>query len=269
MQRTSRPHTPRPRCSAPLVAGLLVVAAACGATPEAPLTETGDAAGGAGASAATNAPVNGIGRARCRAPAGVSASPQTTAEAIELLNALPKPTGVPCFLESLDRPLLAYATSSVFSAQPALSAVSPRVFLKLGRLWLSVVLDGKSSYLMEFGERLPAEPLRSIKGELELPLAQLVPASAPYDRVRYAEGTVCGLCHYDESAMADPSLIGTFSSIAFRPRSETRVAIDHLRDASTTCDWRTQPHRCEMLSALFDGGAVVEESFPETMPTFY
>src|SRR5690348_2790353 len=40
---------------------------------------------------------------RCQAPPGVSAKPHSTDEAVQLLNALPKPTTVPCFLESLER----------------------------------------------------------------------------------------------------------------------------------------------------------------------
>jgi hypothetical protein len=172
-------------------------------------------------------------------------------------------------LESLERPLTIYATSSVFSAQPALSAASPRIFLKLGSLWLSVVIDGESSYLIEFGDQLPGTPLQSIKGELQLPLEQAVVPSAPYDRVRYGKGTGCGLCHYGENPATGPSLSNAFSSIAFRPRPDTRVAIDTLRSAHAGCNWQTDAHRCEMLSALFDGGTVMEEAFPDAMPTFY
>lgn len=219
---------------------------------------------GAGGAAA----VNPLGRARCQPPSGVSGSPKTTQEALNLLNALPKPTSVACFVESLDRPLTVYATSSAFSAQPALSAASPRVFIKLDNLWLSVVLDGDSSYLIEFGEEIPADEPRSIKGELQLPIDQPIAPSAPYDRVRYGQGTVCGLCHYGEAA-AEGSNLNAFSSIAFRPRPDSRVAIDSLKSAATACDWQSQPHRCEMLAAVFDGGAVAEVPFPESMSTFF
>lgn len=177
--------------------------AACGASPE-PAANGSAASAGEAVDAGSAPVVNPLGRARCRAPAGVSGSPTTTEEAIALLNALPKPTGVACFLESLDRPLYAYATSSVFSAQPALSAESPRVFLKLGSLWLSVVIDGDSSYLIEFGQRLVDAPLQSIKGELQLPLERAVSAHDPYERVLYGKGSVCGLCHYDEGRATSP-----------------------------------------------------------------
>lgn len=256
------------RASPLLVFSIAAFAAACGSSSEeAALGSSG--ASGSGGSSNTSPVVNPLGRARCRAPVGVSGAPQSTQEAIALLNSLPKPTSVACFLESLERPLIAYATSSAFSAQPALSIASPRLFLRLGSLWLSVVIDGESSYLIEFGEQLPGAPLRSVKGELQLPVSDFVAASDPYDRVRYGKGTGCGLCHYGETPAVDPTLVNAFSSIAFRPRPDTRVAIDSLKSAAATCNWQSEPHRCEMLSAVFDGGAVREEAFPQTMPTFY
>jgi hypothetical protein len=188
---------------------------------------------------------------------------------VALLNALPKPTSVACFVESLARPLTVYATNSTFSAQPALGTKSPRVFIKLGQLWVSVVIDGESSYLVEFGDALPGDTTRSIKGELELPLYVPVAASAPFDRVTYGQGTVCGLCHYDERPADGMPFPGAFASIAFRPREDTRVSIDSLRIEHQSCDWHSEPHRCEMLAAVFEGGTVEEVPFPNTMATFY
>ena len=68
----------------------------------------------------------------CRAPSSVSNAPQSIAETVTLINALPKPLTLPCFLESLARPLEMSATFSVVSAQPAVGHRSPRVFLFLG-----------------------------------------------------------------------------------------------------------------------------------------
>lgn len=209
------------------------------------------------------------GHSRCAAPIGVDAFPQTIEAAIELLNALPKPTSVACFVESLARPLSAFATDSITSAQPALSARSPRVFLHMGPLWLSIVLDGESSYLVEFSQQ-QQDANRSTKGELLLPLIAPVSASAPYERVAYnTGGTACGLCHYDEREESVPGMTGVFSSTAFRPRPETRVDLEVLRQDAASCDTRLEPHRCEMLQALFGGGDVLEVPFPETMETFY
>ncbi len=229
------------------------------------------AAGGSGgvlaASGGGGAP-NPLGTPRCQPPPGMNGSPQTIEEAIALLNALPKPTSVACFLQSLDRPLVAFATSSVFSAQPALSARSPRVFLRIGRLWLSVVIDGDSSYLIELSH-LEADDVRSIKGEVQLPINEALPASAPYERVRFGAGTACGLCHTSEVPAPGVSFTQAFASTAFRPRNESRVGLERLLSERRLCDWSAEPHRCEMLSALFDGGGILEESFPGSMPTFF
>jgi hypothetical protein len=214
-------------------------------------------------------PTNPLGRARCQAPAGFDGSPRTIEDAVALLDGLPKPTSVACFVESLARPLAIYAVDSVFSAQPALSAQSPRVFIKIDQLWLSVVVDGDSSYLLEFGYRPSDAVPTSIKGELAFPLTEVIPPSAPFDRVRDDNGTVCGACHYSEERVEDVSFAEAFASVAFRPRPESRVPVETLRAESAACDWSVNPHRCEMLSAIFDGGTVNEAPFPDDLPTFY
>lgn len=217
---------------------------------------------------------NPLGRERCQAPSGMG-SPSTIEAAVELLNALPKPTSVACFVESLDRPLAVTATNSTFSAQPALSNAAPRVFLKIGPLWMSIVMDGAPSELIEFGYQLPDPTPRSIKGELHLPLSSAIDPGAPYAHVLddrdllVGVGTVCRVCHGSEQLEEVPGIENVFSSVAFRPRPETYVSVESLRVHAQTCDWQVEPNRCEMLSALFDGGPVTEEGFPMEMPTFF
>lgn len=212
---------------------------------------------------------NPLGHVRCQAPPGMG-SPGTIEQALALLNALPKPTSVACFVESLDRPLAISATNSFNSAQPALDSASPRVFIKIGQLWLSIVIAGEASKLLEFGYLLP-DPLelRSIKGELHFPLATEVAPGAPYDGVLYNGGSICRVCHFDERPETVPGLQNVFSSAAFRPRPDSRVPLERVRHEAQTCDWQVQPARCEMLSAVFDGGPVTEALFPEEMPTFF
>lgn len=241
--------------------GLLAAAWGCSAPAD---DQPAAGSGGAG-----NVMTTPLGRQRCQAPAGVSGSPRTIEGAVQLMNALPKPTSVACFVESLDRPLTAFATKSVFSAQPALSAQSPRVFLQIGPLWVSIVIDGDSSSLVEFGHLMPGERMQSIKGELQLPLEAPVPASAPYDRVREGAGTVCGLCHFGERRVEELTFAEVYASEAFRPRPETYVSIEQLRLEAQSCDVKVQPQRCEMLAAVFDGGPVTETVFPPTMVTFF
>jgi len=242
---------------------LAVGSASCSAasTPE-------DGSPGAGSVVAP--PKNPLGRARCQAPAGTSAAPRDSQEAVALLNALPKPTSVACFVESLARPLAIQATNSIFSAQPALSDASPRVFIKLAQGWISMVVDGDGSYLLEFGDIMADDPSRSIKGELQLPLEAPVAPSAPYDRVMFNDTvTTCGFCHYDERRADSLPFPTAFASIAFRPRADSLVGVDSLRTQYQSCDWQTQPYRCDLLSAIFGGGEVVELPFSPSLPTFF
>src|SRR6185436_10338181 len=51
----------------------------------------------------------------CKPATGVSGSPRTISEAIILINTLPRPTTLACFLEALDRPLSLYMTMSTSS----------------------------------------------------------------------------------------------------------------------------------------------------------
>ena len=201
------------------------------------------------------------------APAGFTGSPRTTEEAVVRLNALPKPTSVACFVETLTRPLAIYATNSPFSAQPAFSNKSPRVFIKLAQLWVSVVIEGDSSYLLEFGYRPPEAELTSIKGELKFPLNDAVTLSAPYDRIRTGANTACGACHYNEVRSID--FTQAFASTAFLPRPDSHIDLSSLAVENATCNWSETPHRCEMLSAIFDDGPVVEAAFPDGMATFF
>lgn len=244
-----------------------------GSAPPGADSSGGDTAlgGAAGASAGpSGGTAGGEGKPRCRAPQGMG-SPGTIEQAVALLNVLPKPTSVACFVESLDRPLTMVATRSITSAQPALSPASPRVFLGIGKLWLSIVIDGDSSQLLELGYLIASEQdlLRSVKGELHFPLTSALEPGAPYERVLYQGGTICRLCHYDERPEAVPGIENVFSSVALRPLPETYVSTDALRIAAQICDWTLEPHRCEMLSAVFDGGPVIEGAFPQEMPTFF
>lgn len=235
-----------------------------GGSPSVP--NTGGAPGTGGAQPGTPNP---LGRYRCKAPEGVSASPQTIEDTVALINALPKPTSVACFVESLARPLTINATNSQFSAQPALSSASPRVFINIGQLWLSVVIDGDASDLIEFGYLLP-NTFRSIKAELLLPAETTLAPSAPYDRLMYSDlGTICRLCHTAEQHEEVPGLANVFSSTALKPRPETLVSVDSLALTAQSCDWQSEPHRCEMLAAVFGGGQVIAGAFPDEMQTFF
>jgi hypothetical protein len=237
-----------------------MVLCACSAAPQ---SDVGGAAGGPAPGATI-----------CRPPAGVSGSPRTIEDAVTLLNALPKPTSIGCFLESLDRPLYASATYNVISAQPAFSVASPRIFLRLEQLVLSVVPEGEGSQLLEFSYLLEGDA-RSVKAELGLPLTDVVSSAAPYQHVLPKDpagilrgGTVCGGCHAQEQRVQEIDFAAAYSSVALRPNPAYRVSLEALSQAQKSCDARAQPERCAMLTALFGHGAVLQAEFPSTMVIF-
>lgn len=240
------------------LAVMLLLGAGCAPPPaDEPTT---DAAPEQPTTDASPAPVR-----RCVPPPGVSGSPRTIAEVVALVNALPEPVTVACFLESLDRPLRVEATISRFSAQPG-GARSPRVFLFIGDLVLSVAPEGVGAPLLEMGELVDATHSR--KAELLLPIELPVADAAPYDRILHGDHSACGVCHDEESRDESIDFATAFVSRAIRPRDEDLVGLDRLRDEWLSCSPAEEPERCAILDGLFAHGAIVHQAFPETFPTF-
>lgn len=203
----------------------------------------------------------------CVSPAEVSASPASIEDSVALVNAMPRPLTLPCFLEALARPLQLNATRSEFSAQPAEGERSPRIFVSLGALTFSVVPEGIGASLLEIGE-VRAEH-RSLKAELHFPVTKEVTPSEPYERVLFSEDlTACAFCHAAE--VRDESVPGGngYVSQALRPRPYERISLDSLRLEHEACDPGAEPDRCALLDALFGWGEVVEFEFPADMDTF-
>jgi len=202
----------------------------------------------------------------CVPPAGVSGSPTTIEEAVALINALPKPVTSACFLESLDRPLTLFATSGIFSVQPAISLRSPRIFILRDNLVISVVPEGVNVDLLEFAYLV--SDTRSIKGELELPATDDVPEALPYDRIRLDQGTKCGGCHLAEAVADEITSAEAYISNGLRPSNADKVDLSYLVQHCLDCDESLEPKRCEMMNAIFGHGAVDQGAFPEDMPEF-
>ena len=175
-----------------------------------------------------------------------------------LLAGLPRPTTVACLLESLDRPLELYLTSSTFSAQPAPAERSPRTFVVLGPLLLSVVAEGEASTLVEVGYQ--SAPGRSIKAEIPFPLRAAPTPPELLDQVRIGRVSMCGGCHTNERQVADDffsrTVGGGFESDVIPPLYVLQVGLDVLRAEAEGCDPQLEPDRCGLLSALFDHGEV-------------
>jgi hypothetical protein len=191
----------------------------------------------------------------CSAPTGTSGSPQSISELVALLNALPNPTTIACFLESLERPLEVYLTRSRLSAQPAVDARSPRTFIVTPKLLMSVVPDGVSSSLLELGSR--STPGRTIKAEIEFPLTRDITVSTLDEQVRVGKFSVCGGCHTAERLASDRFFPeGGFESNMITPLPGYEVDLEVLRADAGICDPTLEPLLCKNLGALFDHGEV-------------
>ncbi len=194
---------------------------------------------------------------RCVPAPGTTGAPATIAELMELLAGLPRPTTLACLLQSLERPLEVYLTSSTLSAQPAPAERSPRTFVVLGPLVLSVVAEGEASRLLELGYR--SAPGRSIKAELPFPLRQAPAPDDLLDQVGLGRVSMCGGCHTNERRVADAFFDGSdgaFESDIIPPLYVYQVDVDVLRGEAERCDAGQEPERCELLGALFDHGEV-------------
>jgi hypothetical protein len=205
-------------------------------------------------------------RPRCVAPEGAPTSPQTVADVLALINALPSPVTLPCFLQALARPLKMHASVSLISAQPSGGARSPRIFLFFDGMRMSIVPAGAGASLLELGEI--REESRSLKAEVLFPVTTPLDAATPYQRILFTDTvTRCGFCHPVETPDPDITFATAFTSVALRPLDSYAVSIDSLANELGICDPSAEPDRCAMLQALFDQGPPVEQPFPADLPT--
>jgi hypothetical protein len=203
----------------------------------------------------------------CKPASGTTGSPKTIKEAIDLINGLPKPVSVGCFLQSLSRPLKVSLTNSTVSLQPAAGMNNPRVFIFSDSLVISVVPDGIGQQVVEFGEQL--DGFRSIKGEVAFPVTTTLDMGAPFSRIMFnATVTNCAFCHGNEVAVNNGVYIDAFSSLALRPTDMTLVPLSYLQGVTALCDAASEPERCEILNSLLNYGNVQSQDFPEDMPHF-
>jgi hypothetical protein len=204
----------------------------------------------------------------CGVPVATPATPRSVREVVAMLNAMPKPVTLPCFLESLARPLSLHATQSVLSAQPADGKRSPRLFVFIDPLIMSVVPDGLGRALLELGERRSAT--HSLKAELEFPITSELAPESPFARLRYDDNlSTCDFCHADSTAAPDLNVPYALISQAMRPLPRERVAIEQVRAEAEACAAAEEPERCAMLHALFDAEPKPSDvEFPPTYRTF-
>jgi hypothetical protein len=204
---------------------------------------------------------------RCSVPAGTSNAPHSIAEVTQLLNTLPRPVTLECFLESLARPLALNATFSVFSAQPAVGKRSPRMFVFLDPLIVSVAPEGMGRHLLEFGE-LRTET-RSLKAELEFPIEAELAEGAAFERLHFDDmSTSCSFCHATEERADDITFARAYTSIALRPSPSEHIDLTSVYAEFLACDAELEPERCALLRGLFNNGPVIERAFSAAFRTF-
>ncbi len=193
-------------------------------------------------------------------------SPTTIDGVVDVINRLPKPLTLPCFLRALERPLYLFASQSSISAQPAVGVRSPRTFLFWDQLILSVVPDGPGRDLLEMSFVLSNQ--RSIKAELKFPVRDEVSPQSAYEDILFSEITTCAQCHAQEEEIAGFGIERAFVSEALRPLPTEEVSLESLRPEVLECDPFAGGRRCAMLYGLFLYGPVVRQDFPQDMPLF-
>lgn len=187
-------------------------------------------------------------------------SPKTIEETVTLINALPRPLSLGCFLNSLKGPLGVMAVNSTGSAQPAVDNANPRIFIVREKLVLSVATAGAGRSLLEFGELTGSN---SFKGELAFPVEGTVTANQIIAQMaQTSTSSTCATCHGSEAKFQHGNLGQLWVSSIIRPNTAQRVNYAYLRAQASACDSVATPHRCDVLKAIYTKGAATDVDFP-------
>lgn len=197
----------------------------------------------------------------CTGPTDSLGSPKTIEETIALINALPKPLSLSCFLTSLKAPLNVFAVNSTFSAQPAVDQNSPRIFIIRNNLVLSVAPAGVGRTLLEFGEFNGGT--ESFKGEIQFPIEDTVTIDQIMKQLSQTTTTsTCVTCHSAERKIQYKALGSLFASKVVRPSESQRVTSSYLKSQASACNPDINRYRCEILNAVFTSGEAQDALFP-------
>jgi hypothetical protein len=190
-------------------------------------------------------------------------TPKTIDEVTDLINALPKPLSIPCFVESLNRPLKVSLTLSKLSAQPAVGNDTPRIFIFIDNLIISVAPDGKGSKLLELSQLYTDS--KSLKAELEFPLHENISYTEGFDRIDIGGRSSCNGCHNGEEVDATITETTAYTSVAIKP--ETFMNLSDFQQENYKCELATVlNYRCQMIQSLFKFDQVDTESFRAGTP---
>lgn len=198
-------------------------------------------------------------------------SPDSINEVVDLINALPRPLTLPCFVSSLARPLNIYPTDSARSAQPARGERSPRVFLMRAPLVMSIAMEGVAAHSLEISEFTSAQ--KSIKAEIKFPINQGdITLASVFEKVDI-EGneSSCAGCHEGEQKIDHLIYPGPiYENFAIKPTEDQKLSVEDFRGEFFLCDLQPeQGHRCDMITSIFNYGEVKFKDFPDETPTFF
>ena len=201
----------------------------------------------------------------CTLPAGASNTFTTTLGMMALINAMPKPLSLACFLEVLPNTHQLAGSSSGASVQPAHDVNNPRLFLVIGDMLLGIVPDGPDKDSLEFS--MLAGSTESVKGELKFPVTDNLDPVNPFTRIQNSgrPGTTCGLCHVNETDTSAQYGTGSYQSRALRPTAASTISAFELQSQAEKC--ATDPsNRCRIWRAAYITGKTGLYTFPADMP---
>lgn len=197
----------------------------------------------------------------CPAADPLLSNPSTIDQVVTLINSLPKPLSIDCFLTTLPKPMQVFAVNNAFSAQPSAGVESPRIFILQSNLSLSVVPTGPGRNFLELGQFVVGG--QSVKAEVEFPITANLPADLPYTSLLdTAGGTNCRFCHQREAPIALGFAGPAFVSDVVKPDPFRRVTSFTLRQYALACDSNLEAYRCAMLRAIFISGQGRDTDFP-------
>jgi hypothetical protein len=191
---------------------------------------------------------------------------------VDWINAMEKPLTLPCFIQSLPRPLRIQPAYSEFSAQPSPNAGSPRIFFFFDRLILTVAVDqdfAEMPYpLLEMSYLVDEPNLITTKAELKFPIVETLSAGSPYLDLSFNERiSQCSFCHPRESIRETIEDQPVYQSTMLRPARPQPV--ERLYQENIACEASREPHRCAMLASIVDHGELVPFQFPAGAPTIF
>lgn len=188
-------------------------------------------------------------------------SPSSIDQTVTLINALPKPLTIDCFIRALKKPLKVFSTNSPSSVQPAVDADNPRIFVINKNFVMAFAPKGNGKSVMEMSLKVSATS--SVKGEIPFPVTGPISVDAPYTRIREGSfGTSCRTCHTNEGQYAGLASNQAFQSNIISPLEGSRVSQAYMKVQADYCNSNVDKYRCNMIKAIYIEGQAQDAAFP-------